>query len=1274
VRVLSKLVGSRSVVLAMALSSVLAMVGCAGNGSSSAGSNITATPTLSPGAGTYKVSKTVTIGDTTSGAVLYCTTDGTTPTTSSPRCAQPTTVFQTEFLQAIAVAPGKAPSVVASAGYTISPDAVAAPIFTPAGGNFTGPQMVTVNESTSGANVYYTLDGTTPSASSTLYTGPVAVTKSLTLSAVATAASFADSPIVAASYTIQAVLSAPTVSSIAPTSANAGGGMFTLTVNGTGFVSGATVQWNGVALTTTYGTATQLTAVVPASLIASAGTANVTVAQSSGISGVAIFTINSVAPTVAGLNPTTGAAGASVTITGANFTGATAVNFGGIPSTSFTVNSATSITAVSPAGTGAVDVVVVTPNGSSAIAVADRFTYLSTVPTVTGIGPISGPSTGGTSVVVTGTNFTGATAVNFGTIPATSFTVNSATSITAVSPAGTGTVDVTVVAPNGTSATAAADQFGYLVNPPTLASISPAVGPSTGGTSVTITGTNFTGATAVNFGTIPATSFTLNSATSITAVSPAGTGAVDVTVVTAGGPSATAAVDQFIYGGAVFSGKVLSGALPIKGASVQMYAAGITGYGTGSSVLATSPAAAATDKDGNFSFTYACPTSGAPGDQMYLISTGGDSGNGANSGIVLMAALGTCSSLPLSATVNEVTTVASAYALSAFATINSGGGIAVGAPATASSCTAANNWQSQQANTCNYNGLVRAFQAVNNLVDSTGTARTHTPDYPTNLAGDPNILNNSTVPMTRINALADMLASCVESNVASCGSGLFTAAAATGTPTPGVPAPVTPVDTLQAALNIAQNPGNNVPNLLNLVSSTSPYSITSPDTGTLMLNGTGSPTDLTIALTFTGGGLGLTPTVTLSDGNSYTINRGMAIDAAGNIWVGAEFFNNGNFSFDGMLIAGFNPLGAPITKSTTVTKDSPPVPSYGGYDPDPSANGKSGSGLDLVAMDASGNLWTDDFFHGGATETSTGSLPLTTSNLVGGINAPHSFAFDFTGDLWYGDAGVSEYQANGPGLAGASFGVSGGAGYLAFDSNGGLWTTASNPIPPSQGFDVLQLNVSDGSIAYNAFPSSEGGPGIDTGTPGAGGYLTTLAADGNGNVYGCDPSGLNMDVFNSQATTAPNLLVSSFQIPTQRSCGTQLVLDGNGHIFVVQMYGFGVNSNYKFNFNAIANIDEFTTGGTLISPLANGYTGNSNGEAPTLSPDSFYDETQIVQNGAAIDGSGNLWVLNNDPSGTDPVTFNPIPANALVEYIGIGAPVVTPAAAALTNGLQGVRP
>jgi uncharacterized protein YhjY with autotransporter beta-barrel domain len=169
-------------------------------------------------------------------------------------------------------------------------------------------------------------------------------------------------------------------------------------------------------------------------------------------------------------------------------------------------------------------------------------------PTVTSITPTSGPTAGGTMVAITGTNFTGATAVRFGATNATSFVVINATSITATAPAGSvGTYDVTVTTPGGTSATSAADQYTY-VAAPTVTSISPTYGPTAGGTSVVITGTNFTGATAVTFGGIAATSFTVNNATSINATSPAkSAGTVDVRVTTTGGTSATSAADQFTH-------------------------------------------------------------------------------------------------------------------------------------------------------------------------------------------------------------------------------------------------------------------------------------------------------------------------------------------------------------------------------------------------------------------------------------------------------------------------------------------------------------------------------------------------------------------------------------------------------------------------------------------------------------------------------------------------------------------------------------------------------
>lgn len=168
------------------------------------------------------------------------------------------------------------------------------------------------------------------------------------------------------------------------------------------------------------------------------------------------------------------------------------------------------------------------------------------VPTVTGVAPNTGPQAGGTSVIIAGTNFTGATAVRFGVTAAASFTVNSATQITATSPAGSGAVNVTVTTADGTSAAAAANLFTYAAAlTPTVTSLNPTSGAETGGTTVVITGTNLTGATAVHFGAVAAASFTVNSATQITATSPAGTGNVAVIVTTPNGTSP--ASSQFMY-------------------------------------------------------------------------------------------------------------------------------------------------------------------------------------------------------------------------------------------------------------------------------------------------------------------------------------------------------------------------------------------------------------------------------------------------------------------------------------------------------------------------------------------------------------------------------------------------------------------------------------------------------------------------------------------------------------------------------------------------------
>ena len=255
------------------------------------------------------------------------------------------------------------------------------------------------------------------------------------------------------------------------------------------------------------------------------------------------------APQVTSISPNTGATtgGTSVTITGSGLTGASMVDFGAVAATGFAVISDTSVTATSPAGTGTVNITVQTPSGTSATSSADQFTYKAP-PTVSHVSPSSGPSSGGTSVTITGTDLSATMSVDFGSAGAAGFVVNSATSVAATSPAGSGTVDITVQSAYGTSSVTSADQFIYdEPSPPTVSGISPASGSPLGGTTVTITGANLTGALAVNFNAQAATGFTVVSDTTVTATSPPGTGTVDVTVQTPSGTSTTSFADQFTY-------------------------------------------------------------------------------------------------------------------------------------------------------------------------------------------------------------------------------------------------------------------------------------------------------------------------------------------------------------------------------------------------------------------------------------------------------------------------------------------------------------------------------------------------------------------------------------------------------------------------------------------------------------------------------------------------------------------------------------------------------
>jgi hypothetical protein len=271
----------------------------------------------------------------------------------------------------------------------------------------------------------------------------------------------------------------------------------------------------------------QITAYAPSQ---AAGTVDITVTTFAGTSPSTsadhfTFTAQST-PTVSSLATSAGstAGGTLVTLTGTNYLGDTSVQFGTVAA-AFTVNSDTSISAIAPSqAAGTVHVTVTTFGGTSSTSVNDEFVYsAASAPSVSSLTPSSGSTPGGEAITILGANFTAATAVSFGSLPAASFSVNSDGSITAIAPpSASGAVTITVTTPSGTSTSGMGTSYTYnnvTASAPTVTGLDTTTGSTAGGMSLVISGTHFSGATAVAFGTNSAT-FTIVDDSTITATVP----------------------------------------------------------------------------------------------------------------------------------------------------------------------------------------------------------------------------------------------------------------------------------------------------------------------------------------------------------------------------------------------------------------------------------------------------------------------------------------------------------------------------------------------------------------------------------------------------------------------------------------------------------------------------------------------------------------------------------------------------------------------------------
>ena len=250
---------------------------------------------------------------------------------------------------------------------------------------------------------------------------------------------------------------------------------------------------------------------------------------------VAFSAVSGPAPTVSGVSPNNRpvAGGTAVTITGSNFAAGATVTFGTVGATNVVVVNSTTITATTPAGSAGATIVKVTVGGQSG-SLTSAFTYIAS-PTVSGVLPSSGPVAGGTAVTITGANFATGATVTFGGVAATNVVVVNSTTITATTPAGSAGVVTVTVTMNGQSGSLAGG-FTYIAAP-TMSSVSPSIGPVTGGTAVTITGTNFAAGATVMFGSVAATNVVVVNSTTITATTPAASAGVVPVTVTVGGQS-----------------------------------------------------------------------------------------------------------------------------------------------------------------------------------------------------------------------------------------------------------------------------------------------------------------------------------------------------------------------------------------------------------------------------------------------------------------------------------------------------------------------------------------------------------------------------------------------------------------------------------------------------------------------------------------------------------------------------------------------------------------
>jgi hypothetical protein len=543
-----------------------------------------------------------------------------------------------------------------------------------------------------------------------------------------------------------------------------------------------------------------------------------------------------------------------------------------------------------------------------------------------------------------------------------------------------------------------------------------------------------------------------------------------------------------------FNGTVHGGQSPVSGSTVTLYAAG-SGI-SGSSVLASTT----TDANGNFVLSsFSCPSTTTP---TYLISAGGNPGLAAgtnNSALQLMAALGPCGSIPASVDIDEVTTVAAAYALNGFiggsGCVDCSGGV----PANVSNVHGKNP------------GLANAMGNAARLASvASGSASPPLPTASACAASSPPV--NCGVE-ARLDSLANSLAACVNSTgptSAQCVE-LFDCATPGATYSGGactVPGGSNQAaDTLTAVLEIARNPAQ--------VSVAGIYNVATPNT-VFSPTLSGAPSDWTLALNITGGGLGL-------DDSPQTL----AIDAAGNVWVANSSYHS---------LVEFSPAGAPLSGSSGYT---------GGGLSDPFS----------LAIDALGNVWLTNLNNGLSKFSSSGTAISGSSTYTGGgLTASTGsvyLAIDPSGNVWeVSNSVLAEFNSSGTALSPTSGYTGSGLYYpedLAIDASGNIW------IPNQTSSSTATYNLVKFSNSGSLLSGSSGytGGGLD--------YPQDLAIDASGNIWVGNNYGAVLSEFSNNGTPLSGSGYTGGGVGNDYG----VAIDGGGNVWLAD-----INSSQLSEFNS----------------------------------------------------------------------------------------------------------